>query len=82
MLKIDQHKNFFPKIIPIRRFSKLFLFVVSQNYLLINFYFKGGHHQKRLLEKLFKKYNKIERPVYNDSHSLNVSVGLGKWIVR
>jgi len=36
----------------------------------------AGYHQKRLLEKLFRKYNKIERPVANDSSSLNVTVGL------
>jgi len=40
------------------------------------FYFLGGFHQKRLLEKLFRKYNPIERPVEKDTESLNVTIGL------
>ena len=29
-----------------------------------------------MLEKLFRKYNPIERPVENDTESLNVTIGL------
>jgi hypothetical protein len=39
-------------------------------------FLKGGFHQKRLLEKLFRKYNPIERPVERDTESLNVTIGL------
>ena len=37
---------------------------------------KAGHDQRRLLDKLFKNYDPLERPVANDNDTLNVSVGL------
>ena len=37
---------------------------------------KAGYHQKRLLEKLFKNYDPLERPVSNDNETLDVYVGL------
>ena len=39
----------------------------------------GGYHQKNLLAKLFRNYNKIERPVAIENQSLNVTIGLGKY---
>lgn len=39
-------------------------------------FFKGGKHQKRLLENLFKDYDPEERPVANDTDTLVVLVGL------
>jgi hypothetical protein len=36
----------------------------------------AGQHQKRLLEKLFKNYDASERPVYDETQPLNVSVGM------
>ena len=41
-------------------------------------YSDGGYHQKNLLAKLFRNYNKIERPVTIENQSLNVTIGLGK----
>ena len=37
---------------------------------------KAGERQKKLLSKLFKDYNPLERPVEDDNQPLNVSVGL------
>ncbi len=37
---------------------------------------KAGKHQKRLLRKLFENYNPLERPVEDESQTLNVSLGL------
>jgi nicotinic acetylcholine receptor alpha-10 len=37
---------------------------------------RGGIHQKRLLEHLFKNYDSLERPVQNENESLNVSINL------
>lgn len=31
-----------------------------------------GEHQRRLYKDLMQNYNPLERPVYNDSHSLTV----------
>jgi hypothetical protein len=36
----------------------------------------AGSHQKRLLEKLFRNHNVLERPVENESDTLTVSLGL------
>ena len=36
----------------------------------------AGQHQKRLLDKLFKNYDASERPVFDESQPLNVSVGM------
>jgi len=38
--------------------------------------FIAGPHEKRLLQKLFSSYELSERPVLNESETLNVSVGL------
>jgi hypothetical protein len=35
-----------------------------------------GMHEKRLIRKLFKDYDKIERPAQNDSHPVRVDFGL------
>lgn len=37
---------------------------------------KAGHHQKKLLEKLFKDYDPLERPVADDNETLTVKLGL------
>ncbi len=37
---------------------------------------KAGLFQKKLLDKLFSKYDRSERPVEDDKDVLNVSVGL------
>lgn len=34
-----------------------------------------GEHQRRLYKDLMQNYNPLERPVYNDSHSLTVHFG-------
>jgi hypothetical protein len=38
----------------------------------------GGAHQRRLLKHLLdeNQHNPLERPVYNDSHSLTVTMNL------
>ncbi|XP_053139298.1 acetylcholine receptor subunit alpha [Hemicordylus capensis] len=36
----------------------------------------GSEHETRLVENLFKNYNKIVRPVSNHKHAVNVTVGL------
>ena len=41
-----------------------------------NFILKAGYHQRRLLDKLFKNYDPLERPVADDNETINVSVGL------
>ena len=45
----------------------------------VKFLFAGseqGRHEKRLLDDLFRYYNKLERPVANESDSLPVSFGM------
>jgi len=38
----------------------------------------GGEHQRRLLKYLLEQsdHNPLERPVYNDSHTLTVTMNL------
>ncbi len=35
----------------------------------------AGPHQKKLLKKIFEGYNPLERPVDDESQTLNVSLG-------
>ena len=37
---------------------------------------KSGTQKPRLLETLLKRYNKLERPVLNESDSVQVNIGL------
>lgn len=39
-------------------------------------FFKAGSYQKKLLDKLFKNYDPLERPVFDDTKTMNVSIGL------
>ena len=36
----------------------------------------SGYHERRLLEDLMGNYNKLERPVYNESDAVNLTFGL------
>ena len=40
------------------------------------FFFIGGIHQRKLLDKLFSNYDPTERPVENDMDYLNISIGI------
>jgi hypothetical protein len=36
----------------------------------------SGYHERRLLEDLMDSYNKLERPVYNESEAVDLTFGL------
>lgn len=51
-------------------------FVNNVFFHLLLFRLDAGKHEKRLLQKLFADYDPLERPVENESQSLEVKVGM------